>query len=83
MRRTVSETKIGEERVRYRTRIEDDDVPDAQKFMRQRLFLQHLADQPDLLNCGYSRFQTLHIRWDSGRWVAEAEAEVLVEASNG
>lgn len=64
-------------RVRYKIRVTHDDCPKGthEAMVRQFLFIQWLANNYDLLNCGPTRFETLRIFHDGICWVAEAEAE--------
>lgn len=79
MRRQTFEVKVGDETVRHRTVVEDDDsVPGSDDSRtRGRQFLNSmLNDSPEILRCGYHEFQKLTMRHDGQRWVIETEAEV-------
>ncbi len=82
MRRTVSEARVGERLVRYRTRLEDDPSPQNSWEARQRLFtlLQTIYQTPDLINCGLSTPQKMSWYHSGTSWVIEAEATVEIEA---
>ena len=82
MKKFPSATKIGTQ-MRHRVRIEDDDSFGPQILLRQRTFLQELFFCPELLDCGYFKFQTLRIFHDEVRWVAEAEAVCPIETLLG
>lgn len=70
--RTVSETIVGENKTRYRTRVEIDGPPQPSfHFM-----LQQLDFNPSLLHCGYHLPQKMSFVRDESRWVIEAEATV-------
>jgi hypothetical protein len=76
MKRFVTETRVGEHQIRYRTRIEDVDSvkgsDDAR--MRQYQFLSELIGQWQLLACGLQMFESLKVYHNGTCWVAEAEA---------
>lgn len=77
MKRTVSETQVGEHQMRYRVRLEDD--PSTPGWMADRRlidFLNLLGSTPDLINCGYSKPQKLVLFHSGEGWVAEGEATV-------
>lgn len=76
MRRFVTETRVGESKVRYRTRIEDDpsSAGSDEARVRQGLFVRQLVDNWPLLSCGYQMFEKLSIFHNGNCWVAEAEA---------
>jgi len=76
MKRIVSEAKVGEDKTRYRTRIEDDDSPAGSddSRVRQYLFMHELIDGWPMLSCGMQMFQTFKVFHDGNRWVAELEA---------
>lgn len=82
MNRTISEIKVGESQIRYRTRIEDDDSPanTPEARVRQHDFLKQLVNQWVLLSCGMQMFQTLKMYHDGERWICEAEALVDKES---
>lgn len=77
MRRFVSETRIGDRLTRYKIRIEDDPGPTG-FFGQWRLikFMEALTQNPDLLNCGYSKPERLTFYHNGQFWVAEGEATV-------
>lgn len=74
----MTETKVGDTSIRYRTRIEDDECPpdSDESRMRQYLFLRMLGDNYSLLDCGLNKFQQLRVFHSGMCWVAEAEATV-------
>ena len=78
MKRTVTETKVGETQIRYRTRIEDDESMKGsdEARMRQYLFMREIVDNWTLLTCGLQMFQSLRIFHSGNCWVAEAEATI-------
>lgn len=80
MKRTVSETRLDESRIRYRTKIEDDDtgIGTEAAAWRQYYLLKELASQQNLLACGYAQFETLKMYHNGSRWVVELEATVGV-----
>lgn len=80
MRRSVSETQIGATQRRFRVRIEDDaSQPGWQAEARLHEFMMQLAQQPDLLNCGYRKPQKLNFFHGGQCWIAEGEAVVETE----
>ena len=80
MRRTVSEARVGDKLVRYRTRIEDDSSQAGSWEARQRFLnlLQTLSQTPDLINCGLNLPQKISISHNGESWVVEAEATVEI-----
>ena len=80
MKRFVTETKVGEHQIRYRTRIEDDPSNQGsdEARVRQYLFMQQLVNTWTLLTCGLQMFQTLRVFHSGTCWVGEAEAVVNV-----
>jgi hypothetical protein len=82
MRRTVSEARVGDNQVRYRTRIEDDGSQQNSWEARRKLLdlLGTILQSPDLMNCGFNTPQKLSIYHSGTGWVLEAEATVEVEA---
>ena len=56
--------------------IKDDPVDPSQIDLdsRQFLFLQILAQSPDVLTCGPVRWEKLRLYFSGQEWVAEAEA---------
>ncbi len=69
--------KIGENRHRYRTIVEENGSLDPNESFSYtaKLFLKALSDTPDLLLCGFLPFKTLKMYHNGVGWVAEAEAE--------
>lgn len=84
MKRFVSEVKIGE-KIRYRTRIEDEESPPGsdEARIRQYDFMRSLLGQWTLVTCGMQMFQTLKVYHDGTRWIAEAEATVDTDQPHG
>lgn len=82
MRRTISEAKVGDRQVRYRTRIEDDPSSANSWEARRRLLdlLSTVLQSPDLMNCGLNAPQKLSIYHSGQSWVLEAEATVETES---
>jgi hypothetical protein len=82
MKRTVVQTKVGDNQVRNRTKIESEEPCDidthASRIAQDRL-LKQIASDPSLIACGYGSFQRLLIHHDGAQWVAEAESVVEVE----
>lgn len=78
MKRCVSELRIGEGQIRYRTRLEDEfsEKGSDQAREQQYFFLRQLLDNPTLLDCGLQRFQTLKIFHSGTQWICEAEATI-------
>lgn len=69
--------KIGEDRVRYRTRLEDSvEVTEGSMewIARQRAMLEAILHSPELTYCGMSRWHRMTMFHDGNRWVVEAEA---------
>lgn len=85
MNRILTKIQVGEglraNQWRYTVTVEDDpsEKDTDQAHMRQMWFLQMLVDQPALLLCGTSRFETLRIHHSGRSWVAVAQA-VVIEA---
>lgn len=77
LQRQVKKTEIAPGRVRYRVIILGDECPQGTLEARKRQFdfMRELADNVNLLDCGYSPFQRLSIRHNGTCWQAEAEAE--------
>jgi hypothetical protein len=75
----VRRTEVGPGRVRYRTIVTGEDCG-AEGTHESRihfsLFLNWIADNQHMLNCGYSIPQKLRIVHTGTSWQAEAEAEV-------
>jgi hypothetical protein len=77
VKRTVSEARVGQDRVRYRVKIEDDpSLPGWNAETRFVQFLVALTEAPDLLNCGFNKPQKLVFFHSGEGWVAEGEATV-------
>lgn len=76
--RQVRKTVIGPGRVRYRVLVTGDECPPLTHESRQHqfLFLHWLADNQNLLECGYSVFERLTVTHNGTCWQAEVEAEV-------
>lgn len=75
VKRTVSETRVGSNLVRYKIRIEDDpSKPGWDAGNRLMQFMATLINAPDLLNCGYSKPQKMSFYHSGDGWVAEGEA---------
>lgn len=76
MKRIVSETRVSDKRVRYRTRIEDDPSPRASWEARIRLIklFDDIVHAPDLVNCGLTIPEKISITHSGEGWVLEAEA---------
>lgn len=78
MKRFVTETPVGENRIRYRTRIEDEESAQGSQEarIRQYHFMLELVNNWALLYCGLETFQEIKIYHSGTCWVAEAEATV-------
>lgn len=76
MHRFFTEVHIDEKTTKYRVRLEDVESEAQQVARRQSEFLMEVANQPELLTCGYARPQTVKFYHNGIRWVAEAEAVV-------
>ena len=78
IQRQVKKTQIGPGRVRYRVLVTGEECPPHTHEARQHqhLFLNWLADNQTMLECGYSFFERLMIRHNGACWEAVAEAEV-------
>jgi hypothetical protein len=78
MQRIVTDRDMNDGTIRYRVRIESDpceqgsDLAERFRFM----LLQNIVDNPALVACGYSPFQTLRMTHTGQCWVIEAEAIV-------
>jgi len=77
MKRKSLKIKIGENKYRHRSIIEDEPSTEYSEssIYRQRLFLKSLTDTPDLLLCGLVPFQRFKMYHNGDCWVAELEAE--------
>lgn len=79
MHKTTSQTRVADNQIRHRTRIEDsiESRPGTSDARRRLHFLfQTFADSPDLLNCGPAIPQRLSITHSGRSWVVETEAVV-------
>lgn len=76
--REQKKTFIGNDRVRFRVvLIGDPCVPGTQEAtVFYSLLMRQLADEPHLLQCGYSHPQRVHIHHNGAAWQVEAEAEI-------
>lgn len=74
MRRSTSNTRIGENQIRYRIQIEDDpSTPGIQADWRLIKLMEQLVQSPDLLTCGYFKPATLRFKHDGERWIVDGE----------
>lgn len=73
MRRSVSESRISDTKVRYRTRLEGDETASPRAGLVDLLGI--LAASPDILACGLSPPQKMTWMFANSRWHIEAEAE--------
>jgi len=82
MQRILTSTDLGENRVRYRVRIESDKCETGSTMEEpfKQMLLQNFADNPSLLTCGAVPFQTLKMAHNGLNWIVEAEA--IVERPN-
>lgn len=80
MKKSISSVRIGEDKIRARVRIEDDECLDTSPLYRMAAYklLQVLASQPDLSACLMSPFERLTVYHNGRAWVADAEAIVDV-----
>lgn len=78
IKRQVRKVPVAPGRVRYRIIVTGEDCPPSTHEARahQFLFLQWLADNQPLLQCGYSVPERILISHNGTCWQAEAEAEV-------
>lgn len=74
MTRTIATTNYGEGFLLHTVRVEGDECPeDGQAgYIGMATLLQALAGMPDLLRHVGPCPQSVHIRHDNGRWLAEA-----------
>ena len=82
MQRIVTSTDLGEGRMRHRVHIESDEcvLGSSMEEPIKQMMLQNFADNPSLLTCGMTPFQTLKMFHTGSIWVVEAEA--IVERPN-
>jgi hypothetical protein len=82
MHRVVTSTDLGEGRIRFRVHIESDqcELASGLEEPTKRVLLQNFADNPALLTCGMTPFQTLKMSHNGMVWIVEAEA--IVEPTN-
>ena len=78
MKRYQTATKVGENKMRYRTRIEDEPSPEGSQEARIRAhtFMRQLVENWALLNCGLEVPQEVKLYHTGNNWVVEAEAIV-------
>jgi hypothetical protein len=78
IQRVVRKTEIGPKRIRYRVLITGDSCPPHTHEARihQHLFLQWVAENQAMLQCGYSIPEKIAISHNGTCWQAECEAEV-------
>jgi hypothetical protein len=72
----LTETRIGEDQVRYRVTLVSDPCSAGTQLARFLQFelLRTMATDPAVTACGMSDFQTLTMRHDGEKWVAICEA---------
>ncbi len=77
IQRQVRRAEIGEGRVRYRVLITGEECPPHTHEARihQSLFIQWLADNQAMLQCGYSIPDRIVISHNGVCWQADCEAE--------
>ena len=78
IQRQVKKAAISPGRIRFRVLVTGEECrPHTHEArVHQHLFLQWLADNQAMLECGYSIFDRLVISHNGTCWQAEAEAEV-------
>lgn len=79
IQRQVKKSNPSPGRTRYRIIITGDECPPLPTYearFHQSLFLRWLADNQNLLECGYSVPERISITHNGTCWQAEAEAEV-------
>ena len=78
MNRTLTHTRIDEDKIRYRVRIESDPcVPNTPLYtFLQFEMLRMLSQDPSMSDPGPSRFQKLTMEHDGGKWIVITEAVV-------
>jgi len=78
IQRVQRKAVIGVGRVRIRVLITGEECPPQTHEARvhQRLFIQWLADNQHMLECGYTIPERIAISHNGTCWQAEAEAEV-------
>lgn len=74
MQRVVTNTDLGEGRIRWRVRIEGDSHDLAVKDFHKAVLLDNFANNPSLLLCGITPFDTMRMFHDGEKWIVEAEA---------
>ncbi len=78
IQRQMRRAEIGAGRVRYRVLITGEECPPHTHEARQHqfLFIQWVAENQAMLQCGYSVPERIVISHNGTQWQAECEAEV-------
>ena len=76
--RVVRKTNIAPGQVRYRVVVTGDECPQNtnESRMHQHMFMDWLAGNQEMMECGYAPFDRLVITHNGQCWQAEAEAIV-------
>jgi len=76
MKKTISNVKIDNDKVRSRVRIEDDECLATSPLFRMGAYrlLQTIVDKPELTFCLLSPFERLSVYHNGKSWVVDAEA---------
>jgi hypothetical protein len=78
IQRKVLRAEIGTNRVRYRVIVTGEECPPHTHEARQHqyLFLQWIAENQAMIQCGYSIPERISISHNGTSWQADCEAEV-------
>lgn len=80
MQRSIKRVPLSDRRAKFIVTLTGDPVDtslgDMDKAFKQVFLLRQLSDQPELLNCGTSRFEKAKIFFSGNAWVIEMEAEI-------
>jgi hypothetical protein len=76
--REQKKTFIGNDRVRIRVVLTGDACVSGtqEATILYWMMMRQIADEPHLLQCGYSHPQRVHIHHNGSAWQVEAEAEI-------
>ena len=75
MKRTLNKVKLSSGLSKYVIVLESDKcLSDIHKRVAQRELLLSVCDNPEMLNCGSSRFENLRMFFKDDKWIIEMEA---------